>query len=157
MGPPQSYFDGKPREDLEHLATTRRRDDIGKKAQIALDKLNDREGDQSADRRHRESIEESRASRRLDKWALSVAVAALLVGGAGLWRSFLPSEPVRLLPAQSFSAPVYHDDPIPGTTPKTSMPATGSVPTPPFPTPDEKLKASPPIPKKTRTESDPGE
>ena len=42
------------------------------------------EADRTSSDRHRESILESQASRRLDKWALSVAVVALLVGGAGL-------------------------------------------------------------------------
>lgn len=84
----------------------------------------------ASERRHSEAIEESRASRRLDKVALSVAVVALLVGGAGLWRSFLPPEPARLLPASVSSVPVDRVDPIAGSTSKLSTEPTPK-PTPP--------------------------
>ena len=118
MGSPQSDFDKMSREDLEAFAIMKKSPDVQNKARIALGKLDQKESDILADRRHQEAILESRASRRLDKWALSVAVVALLVGGAGLWRSFPPSEPARLLPAPASSEPADHADPIAGSASK---------------------------------------
>ena len=97
--------------------------------------------------RHQESIRESQASRRLDKWAFGVAFVALLVGGAGLWRSFLPAAPSGSLPASASSTPVDPVDSIHGTTPKPSAPATLSAPSLPIPMPDEKPPTSPTLPK----------
>ena len=130
MGSPQSDFDNKSREDLEAFAIMKNSPYAQNKAQIALRKLDQKESDVLADRSHQESILESQASRRLDKWALSVAVIALLVGGAGLWRSFLPQEPTRLLPASASSVPADRVDPIAGIP---SKPSTELAPKPTLP------------------------
>ncbi len=97
----------------------------------------------ASERRHREAIEESQKSRRLDKWALSVAVIALLVGGAGLWRSFLPVEPAPVLPASPSLVPADHADLTPGSVSKPSKPATKPMLPQPIPSADEKPKALP--------------
>lgn len=146
----QSWYDaykGKPR--LEILEFQRRWTENApqyKACAVILDEMNedDRLQDlREAGQRHMESISETRASRRLDAWAFGIAVISLLVGGAGLWRSFLPAEPAHLLPAPAYLAPVDHVDPIPGSAPKIATPATKPMLPQPIPSPHEKPKALP--------------
>ena len=147
MGPPQSYFDGKSREELEHLAATRRREDIGKKAQIALDKLNAREGDQSAERRHRESIAVDRSARNIGWAAFGVAVVALGVSVFALPQVqtlISQRETPRLLPDSGVSHPGVSP---PASLPHPSKDDISRPPTPPIPTKESTPPSKAPTPK----------
>ena len=119
----QSHYDSyKAMTRPEILVLQRKRGPEGaqhKACAILLDEID--EGDRrrdaaGAERRHLESFRESQASRRFDKWALSDAIVALLVGGARLWWSFPQSEPARVLPASASSVQAGRYDPIAGST-----------------------------------------
>ncbi len=76
-------------------------------------------------RRHQETIYESRVSRRLDKWALAVAVFAAVLSAVSiaiavvaLRHSPTSTLPARLLPASVSEAPADHVVPTTGNTPK---------------------------------------
>ncbi len=132
---------------LKQVAVQHRNGPRGVEAQLELEEIHREIADAEAADRHREAIREAQASRRLDKWAFGVAFVALLVGGAGLWRSFLPSEPEHLSPASVSSEPAGRADPIHGIASKIPTPATTPAPPLPVPSLDKKPKALPAPPK----------
>ena len=154
MGPLQSYFDNLPREELEDLTATHRRDDIGKKAQIALDKLSGKRAEASAERHHQESIAVDRSARNIGWAAFGVSILALVVAVVALPQvqsrispppiQRLQSNSAALLPGGSIpAAPVSSTKDGSATSP---MQRTHTKESEPPPT-DEKPKALPSTPK----------
>ena len=147
----------RPLADLQaELARTNRSMPRYRMIQTALTRLEDQRqlAEQGVtERRHAESISETRASRRLDKWAFGVAGSSLILSAVSVGIAIValrqsPSlkSPAPVLPSPPSSVPAGRADPISGIDSKISTPTTVPLAPRPTKTPDEELKALPPSP-----------